>query len=87
MYAPDHRVVALMEAGGTLSIDYWDLLLPQGTDPKTTSPAAVIGRAFAFGHRTNANIRYAYCPQGGEESQRGETLCALGYGAGSGPDF
>ena len=51
MYAPDHRIVKLIEKGGVEPIERWELLLPEGVDPKYTSPPAVAGQGFSFGNR------------------------------------
>lgn len=51
MYAPDHRIVKLIEKGGVEPIAGWELLLPDGVEPKYASPPAVAGQAFAFGNR------------------------------------
>jgi ABC-type Fe3+ transport system substrate-binding protein len=56
MYAPDHRVVSLIAKGGVESIERWELLLPDGIDPKYASPSAVAGQAFVFGTRANGII-------------------------------
>ena len=56
MYAPDHRVITLSEKGGLEPVEHWELLLPEGVDPKYTSFAVVAGQAFAFANRTKANL-------------------------------
>lgn len=56
LYGPDHRVLALIEAGGVETVKNWELLLPEGVTPALASPGPVRGKAFAFGNRTKANV-------------------------------
>lgn len=56
MYAPDHRIVKLIEKGGGEPIKRWELLLPAGVDPKHASPPAIAGEAFAFGNRVKLTV-------------------------------
>lgn len=66
---PDDRVATLMEVGGSLPIDRWDVLLPDGVDPKLASPSAVAGHGFVFATRVKATIYNTKLIKGNELPQ------------------